>query len=207
VVDHFSSLSDAMFHLNQDFSSRGVKTKSHAVALLLKEKGCIDNCRSASKEIARLAVTELRKFDRRFRSRIPHNRAGCKIGGKELKVDFNSLFEDLRDFIESQDVVSDCPVNEFLGLSKRGCGALLLEVSDVREHTKAGAELQKLLEKAKWVTCVECAKIGDAVIALEQPNTFCLVHIDRDFKLLCAATGRANKPILLGRAVEQDAPR
>lgn len=201
AVDHFVDLPDALFHLNQTFSVREVKTYNHAIAVLLREKGRIKNCRNAAKELGRLAVGALKKFDHSLPSRV-RNPCGCKIGGKQLKVDYNYFFDDLRQFIESVGVVSDCPVNEFLGFSHYGSAPRLLEVEAVQE-TKAGSQLSKLYGEQKWITCVECAKIGDAVIALEQPKTFCLLHIDRDFKILCAATKRKHMPILSERAVEK----
>ncbi|MBL7037138.1 MAG: hypothetical protein ISR77_00840 [Pirellulaceae bacterium] len=118
-----------------------------------------------------------------------------------MRVDYNHFFDDLRRFVGSVDVVSDCPINEFLGFSKHGRAPRLLEIEHIHK-TKSGKQLAKLYEATKWITCTECARIGDAVISLEQPKTVCLVHIDHDFKVLCAATGRENKPILSERAVE-----
>lgn len=201
TVDHFSGLSDALFDLNQDFGIRDVKVQNHAIAMLLKEKGAIQNSRSAAIEFGRLAVAELRKFDRCFRSRIP-NASGCRIGGKPLKVDFNHLFADLHAFVASVESITDCPVNEFLHFGGNGPASRLLEVREVQK-TKAGMQLAELLARGKWITCRECATIGDAIIALEQPQGFCLVHIDKDFKVLCFATGLPHKLILSERAVEK----
>ncbi len=202
VVDHFSDLSEALLHLNQDYSIRKIKTANHAVTLLLREKGGVENCRAAAKELGRLAVAELKKFDRRFRSRIPQNRSGCQIGGKPLTIDFNYFFHDLRAFVESQDTVVDCPINEFLKLGGNGSALRLLEFHGV-DQTKAGKRLNGFFAQKKWITCVECATIGDAVITLEQPRAYCLVHIDHDFKILCSATALPHKPILSERAVEK----
>jgi hypothetical protein len=201
TADHFSDLPSALFHLNQAFSTRDIKTENHAIAVLLQQKGRINNCRSMAKELGRLAVGELKRFDRLFQSRT-RNTCGCQIGGKELKVDYNYFFDDLRRFVTSIGVVTDCRVNEFLGFSRHGSAPRLLEVEGVHK-TKAGKELSRLYEERKWTTCVKCAKIGDAVIALEQPNSFCLVHIDHDFKVLCSATNRPYKPILSERAIEK----
>ena len=125
------------------------------VTLLLRKKGGVENCRTAAKELGRLAVAELKKFDRRFRSRIPQNRSGCQIGGKPLSIDFNYFFQDLRTFVESQDTVVDCPINEFLKLGGNGPAFRLLEVPDV-EQTKAGKRLKTLFAQKKSITCVEC---------------------------------------------------
>ncbi len=200
TVDQVSNLHDTLFDLNQDFGIRSVKTQNHAIALLLKEKGRIENSRIAAIELGRLAFAELKKFDRRFRSEYPENRSGCRVGGKKLKVDFNDLFSDLREFVASMEPIDDCTVNEFLHFGGDGPAHRLLEVHEVHK-TKAGKQLAKLLAKGKWITCKECARIGDAIIALEQPPGFCLVHIDKDFKILCSVTGLPHKLILSERAV------
>ncbi len=204
-IDHFQDLPSAMHYLNQDFSIRDVKTQNYLFAEMLREKGSVHSGRDMAKEFARLAIGKLRKFDRKF-ARRTSNSCKCKIGGKELKVDFNNLFDDLRTFLRSVGVVDDCPVNAFLGLNKSGKGARLLQADRV-EETKAGKNLAKLKGKEKWVTCKECATIGDAVIALDQPRSWCLVHIDQDFPILCKANGRQHKQILSERAVDRDVPK
>jgi hypothetical protein len=202
AVDHFQDLASALYHLEQSFSIRDVKAGQHALAALLQQKGRIENTRTMAKELARLAVGTLRKFDRRFRSRTS-NSCGCEIGGKELKVDFNDLFEDLRTFLRLVDTVDDCPINSFLRLGRKGPSASLLNSPDVRQRTKSGENLTKLRAEQKWITCKECRTIGDAVIVLDQSPSWCLVHIDKDFEILCKAAGREHKPIQSERAIEK----
>lgn len=204
-IDHFQDLPSAMHHLNQEFSIRDVKTQNYLLAEMLRRKGSVHSGRDMAKEFARLAIAQLRKFDRQFSSRTS-NSCKCKVGGKELKVDFNHLFDDLRAFRRLFDSVDDCEVNAFLGLSKSGKGARLLEVDGV-QRTKAGENLAKLKAGDKWITCTQCARIGDAVIALDQPRSWYLVHIDKDFPILCKATGRQHKQILSERAVDTDVPK
>lgn len=206
AVDYFQDLPSAIYHLEQAFSIRDVKTGLHALALILQEKGGIESTASTAKELARLAMGALRKFDRHFRSRTP-NSCGCVIGGKELRVDFNHLFEDLQSFIESIQVVDDCPINGFLDFGAYGKAGRLLGSDDVVKETKAGKNLQKLCAAKKSITCTQCKRIGDAVIALDQPKSWCLVHIDKDFPILCAATHRNHKQIQSERAIDNDVPK
>jgi hypothetical protein len=186
-----------MQRLNQAFSIRDVKTLNHAITVLLKEKTPISNCRDMAKELARLAIAELRKFDRAFRSKT-QNACSCKIGGKPLVVDFNHLFDDLRAFMASVGVVNDCPVNAFLANK----ASRLVENDLVTTKTKAGQNLAKLKAKKQWITCRECRTIGDAIIALEQPAGWCLVHIDAAFTILCDALHREHKSVPSLAAVE-----
>lgn len=204
-IDYFQDLPSAMHHLNQEFSIRDVKTQNYLLAEMLRKKGSVHSGRDMAKEFARLAIGQLRKFDRKF-PRHTTNSCKCKVGGKELKVDFNHLFDDLRDFRRLFDPVDDCEVNAFLGLSKSGKGARLLREDQVQE-TKSGKNLAKLKAAERWITCTQCATIGDAVIALEQPPSWCLVHIDKDFRLLCRATGRPNKEIPAERAIQSNLPK
>ena len=51
------------------------------------------------------------------------------------------------------------------------------------------------------------ATIGDALIALEQPASCCLVHVDAAFDDLCRATGRRRRAILSVAACEREGKR
>jgi hypothetical protein len=205
-IDHFSDVPTALRDLSHDYG-RKPKGTVDVIASILNEKGRIDSTRSMAKEIARLAVSILKKFDYVLRARA-NDSTGCKIGAHVLTVDYNHLFDDLRDFVKSVGNVTDCPVNEFLGFSRpRGNAPRLLEVPDVQKKTEAGKHLATFAKERKWIECRECASIGDAVIALDQPPSWCLLHIDHAFKLLCVATRKPNKPILSERAVETDVPR
>ncbi|HUT94884.1 MAG TPA: hypothetical protein VMY37_35830 [Thermoguttaceae bacterium] len=205
-ADYYQDLSSALYDLEQDFSIRDVKTGQHALATFLRDKGAVQNGRTLAKELAHFAVVALRKFDHRFQKRT-NNSCGCKIGGTELNVDFNHLFDDLRCFLESIDVVADCPINSFLRLNKPGPASRLLSQPDVVEKTKSGEKLAKLRAASRHITCKECQTIGDAVIALDQPPSWCLVHIDKDFCILCKAANREQKLLPSLRAVEKDAPK
>jgi len=205
VADHFQDLAEAQYHLSQDFSIRDVKTQVHAVGVLLQTKGKITSTRAMAKELARLALGELRKFDKLLKRRT-RNACGCQIGGKEMKIDFNNLFDDLRAFCESQGSVENCDVNKFLGIGKIGRASQFVANKEVVTKTTAGRNLAKRLSEQKPIACEACATIGDAVIAPEQPKPWCLVHIDHDFEILCAATSRQRKSILSERAIETDVP-
>jgi len=202
-VDHFEDVASAQYYLEQDYG-RGAKTGLHTLARFLQENDKIENVKAFAKELAHLAVVTLRRFDRQFQR--TNNSCACRIGGSELKVDFNRLFEDLRRFLDSIDVVEDCPINSFLGLNKSGRATRLLGQPDVQK-TISGKHLAKLCDAGRHITCRECQTIGDAVIVLDQPPSWCLVHIDKDFCILCKAANREQKLLPSLRAVEKDAPK
>lgn len=204
-IDHFESVSDAFYHLEQAFGIRDVKATIRSIATCLEQKGAMDNTRLMAIEFVRNAAYRLRRFDRILKRRTA-NRCGCVIGSRPLRIDYNAPFECLREFLTSVDVVEDCPVNEFLGLGKSsGRAPRLLEIDDVRNRTRSGEKLKSLHDRNQWITCTQCKSIGDAVIALDQPKTHVLVHIDEDFKILCRAVQKPHQLILSERAVEREA--
>jgi hypothetical protein len=163
------------------------------------QKGPITN-RSAAKEFIHLAVGELRKFDRTFKLRTA-NACGCELGGKNLRIDYNHAFEDVRAFLEWFKSDPQCGINGFLAFEKHGRAARLLAGDGVLK-TQSGAKLAEFKDAKTEIDCRKCGSIGDAVIALEQPHSWCLVHIDKDFVVLCEVQGRAHKQIPSLRAVE-----
>jgi len=175
-----------------------------SIATCLDQKGAMENTRVMALEFIRNASFRLRRFDRVLKRRT-RNRCGCEIGSRVLTINYNAPFDSLREFLASVDVVDNCPVNEFLGLGRAsGRAPRLLEVDDVRNDTSSGANLKKFQDGKKWITCTQCKTIGDAVIALDQPQTHVLVHIDKDFKILCQALDKQNQQVLSERAAERE---
>ena len=204
-VDHFRNVSYAINHESESFRPRDLKTLLHLLSALFASGKELSG-REASKEIVHIAVTTLYKFDRRFRSHTP-NTCGCKAGGREFRPDFTNLFEDIRTFVRSwNNVEEDCGIQRFLNLGKPSRASKLLELTEVSNDTKAGKSLAQLKHKGKAITCKDCLKIGDIVIALEQQAAWCLVHIDSAFDILCAATGRNHKKIESVRRVDGSMP-
>ncbi len=115
-------------------------------------------------------------------------------------VDFDHILRDLYDFYENfLKPVTDCKVNNFLKSRKRGES---LTKNEKLAGLDAVSNLADLQKRNKWITCKDCRGIGDAIIALEQPSTHCLVHIDEAFNKLCRALGNENKAISSARAVD-----
>lgn len=204
TIEQCDDVADALVLLEQDFRPRSVKGTLAGIARLLQETGAIRNRRMAAEEVASAAVRWLKLFDKVFPGRIP-NRCRCQIGGQTPQVDYNRLLDDLRAFYESfLTPVTDCEVNAFLDLGNpRGRTAVLLKDARVR-RLAVGRRLADLRDHATWVTCKECSAIGDPVIALEQPPSWRLVHLDASFNDLCRARGRPHKQIESVKAIEQE---
>jgi hypothetical protein len=186
-------VADALIILEQDVSPRNVKGTLAGIARLLQETGAIRNTRMVAEKVASAADRWLKVFDKVFPARVP-NRCRCQIGGKTPQVDYNHLLDDLRAFYESfLTPVTDCEVNALFDFGNpRGRTAAILEDARVR-RLAVGLRLADLAGHNTWVTCKECSTIGDPVIALEQPPSWHLVHLDASFNALCRARGRAHK--------------
>jgi hypothetical protein len=188
LINHYGTLDEALGYIEEDFSPRTIKTWMHALRGMLGQQGSLINQKAAAKEVGRMAILKLKKFDRLFRRRID-NSCGCRAGGKNLVVDHNSFFESLRRFVADIDDVKNCPVNEFLNFKNdRGPANMLLKDVAAAE-TSAGKSLAKYAKIASEINCNRCSRIGDAVIAMEQPPSYQLVHIDGAFLYLCRASG------------------
>ena len=203
VIEMYGNVSDALNHLEQDFSIRDVKASINALSEILRKNGTINNSALAAEELGRIAVYWLCEFDDLFGSRIP-NRCKCSKGTENLSVDFDSLLEDLHAFYESfTDPVSNCEINAYLKSQ-----AIRRKVDLVTENQQTSTldvvkNAASFREKDKWITCKECSKIGDLVIALETPPATSVIHVDNSFRALCPVLKKRSIPVPSQRAAEK----
>lgn len=202
TIEHLDDVQDALVYLEQDFSQRRNKADIAAIGSFVKEIGPLRNCRAASEEFAGLALRWLKKFDFLFPSRIT-NLCGCQIGGKTPRIDYNRLLKDLHEFYASFSTpVTDCEVNAFLGLGDaKGRAA---RTPDDPAIPKLAKSLSEYHQKKKWITCTECSRIGDTIIALEQPASWSLVHTDHSFNDLCRVLKKDHVQILSVGAIHSE---
>jgi hypothetical protein len=200
-----SDVSTALIVLEQSFKPRDVKGALASVALFLRERGAMSNSRHAAEELASLAIRRIERFDDVFPKRI-NNTCKCEIGGMTpAGLDYNNLLDDLHRFYQSFNApVQKCEVNAFLGLNKPG-GRVQKLVSDERVlKLPLGKKLAKFRNDKTWITCKECAQIGDVVIALEQPGSWCLVHVDNSVNELSRCLKWDHVPLKSISALEKE---
>jgi hypothetical protein len=207
VIDQCGDVAEALVRIEQDFRPRSIKGLLAVVAKHLRDRGTLANAPETAEEVAHLALRWLKRFDRVFPGRI-RNACRCRVGAMTPQVNHNRVLADLRLFRDAfLTPVTDCEVNAFLGFDEEhGRSAVLLEDAGVSARP-VGGRLRELYESRAWVTCRECATIGDVVIALEQPAACCLVHVDAAFNDLCRATGRRHRAIQSVAAVEREQRR
>jgi hypothetical protein len=195
---------DALVLLSQRYSIREIKVDMTVIALLLDRARAMDNPHTAAEEIGRLAINWLKTFDREFRNRIP-NACGCRIGNKCPSVDYNTMLKDLNAFYEDfTEPVDDCPVNDFIGIGDHAGKGQALVAEKSTQKLDSAKNLAELLMAGSRFVCNDCRKIGDAVIALEQPADVCLVHIDKAYTKFCPFLKRQHKHIKSAIAIDKE---
>lgn len=142
-----------------------------------------------------MAMRYIRDFDQKLPSRI-NNSVGCQIGGRQPDIDFNHLVRDVQAFyVMMKKPITDCPVNRFLKLDRKQSRADKLLSNAAARKLPVCETLAGFRKNGTHITCIECAKIGDAVIALEQPKVACLIHVDNSFNALCDCQGNPHKQL------------
>jgi hypothetical protein len=203
LVRMAGTVSNALYILEQDFGTRQCKATIAIIAATLGKFGSLSDTSGASEEIGRMAVLFLEMFDRAFPGWI-ENKSGCKIGSRGLDVDFNTLLVDLQTFYEHFRVpITDCKVNSFLQLAKPKGRSRQLLAGDGANKQEAVKNLSDFQSGDTHITCVECSQIGDAVIALECPHKFAIIHTDKAFEKLCLALGLTSLKISSVKAIHK----
>lgn len=195
---------DALAYHSQSFSPREVK-----VVLMWAAKFGKSLPPTSSKEKVEWFGDEVLKFARAYDilfSKSVSAKSGCKLGELSLDSHCPTRAQALQDFHErftSQDKACNL---EGLFQFEKGCPRLKMVLKASKEDVpdaKARRALT-LLKKAlcKFIqgklnlTCRNCSKIGDAIIAMEQPRTHTLYHTDHSFSALCPLLGK--KHIAIG---------
>lgn len=159
-----------------------------------------------SEEFINIAINTLKMVDRR----LPQsgNRSQCQIGAKKLVVDFNMLLDDAKRFlVEFSREVLDCGINDFLKLGNFRSEANKLIADADAGKTDAVTNLKQIRDEQAWITCNRCKKIGDPVIAIEQPQRAKLIHGDnKSFPKLCKALKKEDRYIASVQALEHAKP-
>jgi hypothetical protein len=185
VIRNCDTCEQASSYLSQDFSTRDMKVYVQVAGMLL-DRSVPRTPTAWAETIASEALRLLRRFDRVLKNRIK-NKSACQIGGGNPEVDYDTLIDDLNAFCrEFLAPVQDCEINGWLDLTDPQSEACLMTDRLASAKIAAIDQLRELRSTARHITCRECSKIGDAVIALEQPNTAPLVYSDNAFDTLCA---------------------
>lgn len=203
-ISQRSNVRDALVVLSQRYSIRSIKIDVIALGHLCEREAVMNNPGTAAIEVARMGIHWLKTFDRVFNKKIA-NSSGCQIGDSRPTIDYNDLVKDVYNFYESfKDPVEDCAVNDFIetGVSD-GKGRILAD-NPILKDIDSVKNLTKILDAGTRFVCDECRKIGDVVIALEQPDGHRLVHLDKAFNKFCPVLKREHTQIKSVVAVDKE---
>jgi len=155
-----------------------------------------------TEQFGRLVYTCARTYDLALGRMISTASTGCKKGQLSFSHDWETIRDSLKDFFNrftSDDFT--CRLGQLLRL-ERGCPAAraFLEAtwpkgvpSNTRSDlSKLRDNLTALIEKSQPPDCRGCSKLGDLLIALEQPPTWTLYHTDRSFDTICELLKKAH---------------
>lgn len=205
-IAHFDDVAQALIYLEQEFSPRRNKA-TVAVVAFLQQHGPLRNTRQAAEECASLAIGWLAHFDGVFQRRTQNN-CRCQLGGRDVSVDYNHILLDLQAFyVAFQEPVTDCEVNDFLALGRPKGKAQPLLGDQSAAKLPVVKNLQDLQDKGTHITCKECKTIGDAVIVLDTPPSWSILHTDASFNDLCPPAQREHKHIQSVRAFDKELHR
>jgi hypothetical protein len=211
----FNSIHEALKWFEQSFSPREVKATvdwaGRYIDSILKEP--------PAEPIERLGwkVMEFAKtFDHLFGRYVKPPKTGCKRGEVRINDHACSMREALADFHERFGLLDHpCKVG---ALIRSLLSSNLLDRLAAAELQAPRGSAQKAIVRLRNalaghqnrqapVTCKECAKLGDLLIAAEQPPTWLLYHLDASFDLLCPLFGAQHKCISSIRQVAKDVDR
>jgi hypothetical protein len=203
-ISQRTSVRDALVLLANRFSIRAIKVDMMAIATLLEERKAMHSPSAAAQEIGSLAIRWLKTFDRMFTSKTP-NEVGCRIGHKRPHIDYKTMLTDLHAFYEDfTEPVDDCPVNEFVGIGEPFGRGQALVSEKTTEKLDSVKEIAKLLKSGSRFVCDDCKKIGDALIALEQPEDLCLIHIDKAYNRFGPFLKREHRQLKSAFAIDNE---
>ena len=95
-------------------------------------------------------------------------------------------------------------MNDFVGIGDPAGRGQALVAEKTTKQLDSVKNLAKLLAAGTRFVCNDCRKIGDAVIALEQPPETCLVHLDKAYTKFCPFLKREHKHIKSAIAIDKE---
>ena len=162
-------------------------------------------------EVVNLALI----YDKIFRTYV-QPKTGCTRGETPLNFETETRKDMLRNFYRRfMSPSHTCKLDSLLNL-QGGCPKLR-KVREVdlskfaskqkKGFTKLQKQLENLIVKASVPTCDTCSKIGDLVIALEQPPKTVLYHTDHAFSIICPLLNHAHQQVKSALSLEPQIPK
>lgn len=194
------TVGDALALWSQHFAVREVKTILQFISLVLQDNDLDTNLPADKQRAAVRLASVIRRSVWRLHARTTNVGADpthCSRAAIRFEIGEDDPLADMRRYAEAfndaKQHKAKCAVGRFLCERRATDSASVcthlnsLPLNTKTEsHKKLGEELRKALEKGpEGITCQQCKKIGDAVIAITSPGDMNLHHTDESFDYLC----------------------
>jgi hypothetical protein len=202
-------------HFYSNKYGRESKIALHWAARYIKSRESNDIAEAVEQfgwEVVNLALI----YDKIFHNYV-QPKTGCTRG--KVTIDFNAEIRKdmLRDFYRRfMSLSHTCKLESLMNI-QGGCPKLRkvreadLSEFPLREQKDSLSKLQKqldtLITKARAPNCKTCSKIGDLVIALEQPPKTILYHTDHSFSAICPLLKHAHQQVISALKLEPRIPK
>lgn len=202
-LETIPTLNDAISFWNNEFRTGRLKAFIQFLPELttLIHANQLDSSNPDDKEkILYLIGLYIKRFELILRRKFPNagqDATACTRALIPLQIKLDDMAQGLKAFLEqfedTKTCREQCRIDRFLLEDHRRSletyiqqAAQLKPSKENKGFVEIATSLQTILEGgAKVCSCAKCAKIGDAVIALDAPRTMQLEHSDRAFDYLC----------------------
>ncbi len=212
-----NNVSDAISLITNSFNKSQLIATMQLIAKLLKDQEIdLDDSRDKEKALIIIGIYIRRyynKFNHSFKN-IGQDSTRCARASIELRASQSEGFdigfkEFVTEFCDEKNCRSLCSIDKFIlsvhktEIEKFIYTAEKLPVKNTTKGIKDLAQnLTKINDNGKSVcSCKMCAKIGDAVIAIQCPPKMLLEHTDHAFDHLCTVLGKNNRKHLSVQAL------
>ncbi|HUU19737.1 MAG TPA: hypothetical protein VMW72_21480 [Sedimentisphaerales bacterium] len=154
-------------------------------------------------------------YDKIFRTYV-QPKTGCTRGETPMNFETETRKDMLRNFYRRfMSPSHTCKIESLLNLQS-GCPKLRkvrdADSSKLASERRKGfmklqQQLETLIKKASVPTCDTCSKIGDLIIALEQPPKTVLYHTDHAFSVICPLLNHAHQQVKSALRLEPRIPK
>ena len=180
---------DALYTLKESFQPRKNSIILGALASELAREDIVSNRLKALSRLEALILNSLQDFQSMIREFV-QNRTQCPLAKASITAG-NSEFAD---FMDQTKCEADCTIAQFWKSQK---GVLRVLTSCTEEHKKNNG-FRKMLpilhevldDHNRGQMISNCAKLGDAIIAIEMPDKFTMLTYDKSYESLCPILGK-----------------
>ncbi len=204
----FNSVPKALDYLGEEFSIRYVKSVLKWAAYYIKE---LRN-KQETEEIYHfgwLVLNFALEYDNIFQ-KIAQPKTNCKRGQTPFDFSMPSLDKILTEFYERFNAEDHtCKLSSLLQISgtyPKLQSIMRADLKSLKQESRKSIKdlrenIQFFITNSQTPTCKDCYKIGDVLVALDQPPNTKLYHTDYSFSALCPILKHKHEHIISAKKV------